>query len=95
MPKEQRRYHHERQPLLPWNAARRETNRRDALRETKHPQQLELFPLPQQRLFPDEEGQIARSATQQTMQKRFKMQKTARKRRKPVPSSSQPELDLD
>ena len=43
MTKKQRRYEFERQPLLPLNATAKEINRRDRLRETQLPEQLELL----------------------------------------------------
>ena len=52
MTSEQRRFKNERQPLLPLNEADRQINKRDQLRETQHPQQLDLIPTPQRDMFP-------------------------------------------
>jgi hypothetical protein len=51
MTKNQSRYQHERQTLLPLNEAAKEQNRRNRLRETQLPVQLELLRRPQQDLF--------------------------------------------
>ena len=46
-----RQYVNERQPLLPLSETFRELNRRDIARETKQPEQLNLIPSPQLKLF--------------------------------------------
>ena len=51
MTNKQRRFKYERQRLLPLNQADREINKRDELRETQHPQQLDLIPTPQRDMF--------------------------------------------
>ena len=62
MSHDQRRFQHERQPLLPWDAVTKEINRQDRLRETQHPQQLPLFPALQQELFPHQTHPMKRPA---------------------------------
>jgi len=51
MTKRKRQHQHERQPLLPLNEAYKEINRRDKAREAHLPEQLELLPSQQQKLF--------------------------------------------
>ena len=48
MANQPRRFKHERQPLLPINETAKEINRRDRLRESSKPEQLELL-IPDQR----------------------------------------------
>ena len=48
---EDRRFSHERQPLLPLTDVAREQNRRDAERETEIPEQLDLLAPVQHKLF--------------------------------------------
>ena len=52
MSREQRRFEHERQPLLPLNETAREINRRDQRQEVQKPEQLKLFAPDQKDLFP-------------------------------------------
>ena len=46
-----RKHRHERQPLLPLNETYKEINSRDRRRETHLPEQLELLPSQQRKLF--------------------------------------------
>ena len=52
--KQERRFQHERQPLLPLRAVDSEANKRDAARETTEPEQLSLLPDPQLSLFDED-----------------------------------------
>ena len=52
--KRERRFQHERQPLLPLRAVDSEVNKRDAARESNEPEQLSLLPDPQLSLFKED-----------------------------------------
>jgi len=51
MVKRKRTHRYERQPLLPLNESYKEMNLRDKAREMNKPEQLELLPSQQQKLF--------------------------------------------
>jgi hypothetical protein len=94
MSQHQRRHRQERQPLLPWNAVRREINRRDMLRETQSPQQLELFPTLQHELFGHQEDPAAPPKQCKPEKKRPKLKKRTQKPNDGALSSNQLDLRL-